>query len=256
MHRLIPTDWQLPESITTRLGDQAGRQRAMHHDGNLLLVLHEVPVPGQLQRQARLFWRRPAGAWDSDQGGGGGQALHRHLDHFAKAIEALEHRVESAASAHDYFAALQALNPLWRTVRHLHLAVQAAREAVPGDHDLIVLRDRAGDLERAVELLHHDADNGLDFTIASQGEELARNSDTMARASHRLNLLAALCLPLTALASVFGMELRSGLENVASPWPFIAVLATGLLIGFLLKGSLARRTAASADSGAGHARHQ
>jgi len=39
----IPQDWDLPESISRRLGDTVGKQRMMNEDGHMLLLLHQVP---------------------------------------------------------------------------------------------------------------------------------------------------------------------------------------------------------------------
>jgi hypothetical protein len=63
-----------------------------------------------------------------------------------------------------------------RTTRHLHATLQEARESAPDDRDLINLRDQAGELERAVELLHGDAKNGLDFTMRFGVAYLVRGS--------------------------------------------------------------------------------
>jgi Mg2+ and Co2+ transporter CorA len=59
----------------------------------------------------------------------------------------------------------------------------------------------------------------------------------MTRAGHRLNFLAAIFLPLTAVASVFGMSLPSGLEN-SPTWVFWSVLLFGLLLGIVIRGLL------------------
>jgi hypothetical protein len=237
---LIPRDWNLPIVLRSRLGDEGGRQRAMVAEGHLLLVLHELPKPGESDRTSRLFWRSPDGRWDSSSLGGGVQSLLRHLAEFAKAIDTLEERTAQAQQARDYFAILQQVTPLQRTSRNLASALQDAREGIPADRDLIVARDRANSLERGCELLHADASHGLDFTIARQGEEMAKASQDLALAGHRLNLLAAVFLPISAVASVFGMNLVSGLEGIAVPWLFWLALLLGLVIGLVIKGTLAR----------------
>ena len=56
------------------------------------------------------------------------------------------------------------------------------------DHDLISVRDLAGNAERMAELLHADARNGLDFTVARAAEEESRRTYQMAVSAHRLNL--------------------------------------------------------------------
>src|SRR5687768_162403 len=63
--KIIPSSWELPNIFHGRLGEAAGRQRAMVHDGHLLLILHDVPEPGVPERVAVLFWRNPQGVWRS-----------------------------------------------------------------------------------------------------------------------------------------------------------------------------------------------
>lgn len=233
VNRLTPRGWDLPAAIASRLGDEAGRQRCMLHDGHLLLVLHEVPKPGEGARAGRLFWRRPDGSWDASAGGAGIQGLVRHLDAFSRAVDALEERLAGAAAAADIHAVVQAAAPLARTARNLHRAVQEAREGVPGDRELILARDRAYELERAADLLHHDALAALQYAGARQAEEQTRAAYALARSGHRLNLIAAVALPLMAVASVFGMNLPSGAEGHGAA-AFWAVVAASLALGGLV----------------------
>ena len=211
--RLLPRTWELPTALANRLGDEVGRQRCMLAGGHLLLVLHELPKAGDAARSGVLFWRRPDGTWDCSTSGAGIQSLVRHLDAFSKTIDVLEERLASAANAQEIHAVVQAAAPLARTARNLHRTLQEARDGMPGDRELILARDRAYELERAAELLHHDAGAALQYTAARLAEEQTRAAYGLASAGHRLNLLAALALPLMAVASVFGMNLPSGLEG-------------------------------------------
>jgi len=93
------------------------------------------------------------------------------------------------------FDLLRSIAPLHRTARHLYATLQEARELVPEDRDLINLRDQIGEIERALELLHGDAKNGLEFTVARQAEQQAERTYDMAVSAHRLNLLAAAFFP-------------------------------------------------------------
>lgn len=230
MSRLIPRTWDLPAALRDRLGESVGKQRCMLHQGHLLMVLHEVPKPGDAARAGRLFWRKPDGAWDSSSGGAGIQGLVRHLDDFAKVIDLLEDRLAAALPASEIHAVVQAAAPLARTVRNLQKVLQEARDGVPSERELILARDRAYELERAADLLHHDAGAALQFAVARQAEEQTRAAYRLAQAGHRLNLLAALALPLMAIASVFGMNLASGLEGggVAAFW---GIVAGSLILG-------------------------
>ena len=70
-------------------------------------------------------------------------------------------------------------------------------------------------------------------------EAQAATARQMAATAHRLNLLAALFLPLTALASVFGMNFNSGLEDsVALFW---SVCGVGVAMGLALIIALRKR---------------
>ena len=52
-----------------------------------------------------------------------------------------------------------------------HTCSGGGREEACPDRAILLARDEAGELERAVDLLHHDAKNGMEFMIARQGEE-------------------------------------------------------------------------------------
>jgi len=232
--------WDLPPSLRKRLGDRAGRQRAMEADGHLLIILHELPSEDDFERQPRLFWRSPDGLWKSLTSAQDGlQSLRRHLEEFTRAIESLEDIAESASDADSFYKVLLRVAPIHRTARNMHAALQQARELVD-DHDIIVLRDRAGEIERAAELLHADAKVGLEYSVAKQEEAQTRASHAIAEAGHRLNLLAAVFLPLTAISAALGMNLASGLESAAAPWLFWLVLAAGLLLGFYVRSTFVR----------------
>lgn len=243
MKSVIPTDWQVPELFRKRLGQAAGRQRAMADEGHLLLVLHQPPVPGASERQGRVFWRDTAGRWHSSSLGPDVQALKRHLGEFVDAVEKLDKQWSDARTARDYFLLLRALAPLHRTTRHLHAALQQARELMPDDHDLINLRDQSGDLERALELLHTDARNGLEFTTAYQMEQQAQRAHEVAESAYRLNLLVATFFPVATLSAIFSMHLPHGLDAYAQPAMFWGLLVFGLLCGALLASLIAARPA-------------
>lgn len=233
VHPLIPTRWQVPEEFHRRLGEKAGRQRAMVAQNHLLLILHKLPKPGDPERQPRLFWRDPSGAWQESEGGAAIAELNTHLDEFDRATEQLETILRGAPSAENYFAVLNQTTPLLRAARHLHAALQQAREAIPNDRHLVLARDSAGEIERTLELLHSDALHGMQFLVAARAEEQARASEQLVVSNHRLNVVIALFLPLTALASVLGMNVRHGLEN-SGPAAFVMVVFVGLLLGAMV----------------------
>ena len=241
----LPPDWTIPPVFAARLGDTAGRQRAMSADGHLLLVLHERPDPGVPTRAGRPFWRDPDGRWRATSTDEGLPVLKRHVAAFAERAEELERDWQDATTAADYFDLLQALAPLHRATRNLHATLQQARELVPADRDLINLRDQAGEIERTIELLHGDARNGLDYTVAHQAEQQAERTYDMAVSAHRLNLLAAVFLPAATLSAIFGMNLTHGLDTGDfPPWAlFWGILAIGLACGAYLAQVIARKPA-------------
>jgi len=240
MAKVIPDLWAVPERIRQRVGAQAGRQRAIAEAGHLLLILHEPPQPDEETRAARLFWRTPEGQWRATGAGqtDGLGVLKRHLDTLRQLLTQLDAQVDAGKTAQDFFAVLTAATPLHRTTRNLHKALQDARDAVD-DREVITLRDRAAELERTAELLLSDARNGMEFTIARSAEEQAAHGRRAAEAQHKLNLLAAMFFPVTAIGSILGINLRTGLEQ-APPAVFWAVLVLSFGVGFVIRGQIDR----------------
>lgn len=237
---VLPAAWKVPELFKARLGESAGRQRAMESDGHLLVVLHEPPAAGETERRGRYFWRETDGSWKASSLGPGIQALKKHLVEYAERLESLDDQLQAATSSDDYFQVLQAITPLYRAARNMHATLQQSREMIPADRDLIVLRDQAGEIERAAELLQTDARHGLDFLIARKTEEQAQRGYEMAVSAHRLNLLAAIFFPIATLSAIFGMNLEHGLPQ-QSPGAFWAVLVFGLITGTFLTLLIASR---------------
>ena len=126
------------------------------------------------------------------------------------------------------------LTPLVRAARNMHHAIQTAREAIQGDTFLIEMRDKAYDVERNFDLLLEDVRNAIQHRSARKAEEQARLSEQALHASHRLNILAALFFPLTAIASLFGMNLAHGLSQ-ERPVIFWLVFVLGCGLGFGMK---------------------
>jgi len=231
----LPQSWQLPEEIKNRLGQKSfGKQRAMVAEGHLLLILHKVPQKDRRSRQGVFFWRKPSGEWEFSGRGRGLPALRKHLEEYGLAEEQLNQAYDRAREARDYFEILEAIAPLQRAAGNLHATLQAAREAISSDRDIIDLRDRAAEIDRALELLRGSAKTAIDFKIAKQAEEQATLSLQSVKTAHRLNILAAIFFPLTAISCVFGMNLPSGFES-ASIGLFWLVFLTGTLLGVLVR---------------------
>lgn len=232
---IIPPTWNLPEAIRARLGQNTyGRQRAIVEDGHLLLVLHLPPGPDDLKREGVLYWRTPTGDWLASRGGSGPGAVKRHLQGYVECEAKLAAEFETVADIKGLFDLVEALTPLARAARNMHHAVQEAREKIQGDPFIIEARDLAYEIERNMELLLEDVRLRIQYRTAREEEKQAKAGQEALRASHRLNTLAALFFPLTALASVFGMDLLHPLRQ-DQPLHFWIVLATGIGLGLLVK---------------------
>ena len=233
---VLPRGWAVPELFRRRLGEQAGRQRVMAADGQLLLVLHALP-----HRTPSLFWRQADGRWQSTQHGARPQGLRLHVQEFAAAVAELEERLEAANDSEACFEVLRAATPLVRTARNLHGVLQQAREAAPADRELIACRDLAYEAQRGAELVYDEARNLLSYTIAHRAEAQAALGAQQARSGARLNQLAAFFFPLSALAALFGM-------NLSNPLAIGAVLASGLVLGSGVAWAVNLKASASASS--------
>ncbi len=229
----IPKSWNLPESIRRRLGDAAGRQRLMDEEGHLLLILHQPPEPEDNEiRKPALFWSNPAGEWKSYPEGGGLAALDAHLEAYRRNIHALDSAVESASTPRQYFGVMKRVTPLLRATRNLLAVLQEAREKRPDERRFINFRDRAVDLERAIDLVAGDAKAGMEFSLAENTEEQSRFAHEAAVEARKLNRLAAFFFPLATLAAVFGINPPS--EVLASPGAWL-VVALGVIAGLIVR---------------------
>lgn len=231
---IIPPTWNLPESIKKRLGQTTyGRQRAIVEEGHLVLVLHKPPSADDNKREGVLFWRTPSGDWQCSKGGPGPGGLKRHVQSFAELEGGAAQSFEEADNLAQLFDLVDSLTPLARAGRNLHAALQAAREAIKGDAFLIEVRDLAYEVERSLDLLLEDVRNSIQHRTAHQAESQARFSQQALLASHRLNVLAAVFFPLTAISGIFSMSFNHGLSQ--TPFMFWLVSAIGIIMGLVMK---------------------
>jgi uncharacterized membrane protein len=237
---LLPKLWTaIPDAIRNRLGCEAGPQRAMFEDDHLLIILHQIPQANEATRSPALFWRLPDGSWKSTPASGGLAALNNHLNGFSARLDELDDAEQAAQSAAAYHQVLGAITPVLRCSRGLHRALQQAREAVKTDRELINARDQAVSIERNADLLLQDAQLGLNFVMARQAEQQAENSLRVSNTAHRLNVLAAIFLPLTALTGLFGMNLHGPLANTLQN--FWLVTAIGVVTGLVVSSMMLSR---------------
>ncbi|MBL9170159.1 MAG: hypothetical protein JNN07_20660 [Verrucomicrobiales bacterium] len=232
---LIPPTWTLPQAIQLRLGQTTyGRQRAIPADGHVLLVLHKPPSPAERSREGVLFWRNERGEWMANRGGAGPGSLKRHVQAFAELEKKLSTDYESAKDVQALFDVLEAVTPLARTASNLHAALQTARESLNNDPFLIEMRDLAYEVDRNLDLLLQDVRNAIQCQTAREAEIESRLSQEALQESRRLNTLAALFFPLTALTSVFGMNLPSGIESMGVLL-FWGIFFAGIVLGLAIK---------------------
>ena len=224
---IVPHNWAIPDSIRHSVAEVPGTQRALIADGHLILILHKLPVAHSAKRELRMFWRSADGTWASDDKGAGINALQRHVTEFNSRVQELEDIENNATSADDYFRIRGEVAPIHRAAQNMATAISRAYEAFPDDRGLLVSRNLATTVERTSELLKDDATYGLEYAMAKQAE-------SQALASHRLNLIAAIFFPILAFASIFGMNLDHGFEN-KDTWIFWLFVAFGIAMGMVMK---------------------
>lgn len=240
---LLPASWDIPQIFRDRLGVKAGRQRAMLHDGHLLIVLHAPPEADHAARGGRFFWRQPDGVWTAAASGKPCHSLDVHLAEYEKIVAEIDERDPADENAIELHADITALAPLVRASRNMHAALQQAREISPDTEELIVFRDRAYQIERMAELAYQDAQNTLGYTTALQAESQATTGHQMAVSTHRLNVLAAFFFPMVTLSAIFGVNLKTGFETRLAPFPFLALIGVSVVTGFILKGIVTAQSA-------------
>lgn len=239
MSNVIPHNWEVPKIFRDRLGSHAGRPRTMHHDGHLLIILHDVPRPEASDRTGRLHWRKPDGTWKSTGSNATTiAALRAQVEEYGTAEDGLESRAAAAKRATDWFELIHESAPLLRASRGMAVALQEAREYAKTDSQIIALRDTAQDIERSLELIHGHAKSGLDYAIAKGTEDAAKNTEHVLESGHRLNLIAATFLPISAIGSLFGMQIEHGLEHNEAPWVFWGIATFAFVLGLVVRGSL------------------
>lgn len=231
----IPENWDLPDTLSLRVRGHLSRQRAIVESGHLILFLHDVPNAGDEERDGVFFYRNPEGVWQNSANNTGLDELMVMVERYEDRIDTIEAKLSTPGGARVCFEVLRELAPVLRALRNLSGALVSAREQAPRhSHELIEATEESHTQERASELLFSDARNALDYSLAQETERHTQVNLELARAAHRLNLMVALFLPLTAIASLFGMNLISGLEAYP-PWLFWTIFGGGVTIGLIVR---------------------
>lgn len=158
---------------------------------------------------------------------------------YAEHAQQIEKRLGTARVARDFFEVLVTLRPLEHRVRELGLVLQRASEREATDLEFQGLAMRAAATARHLALLVLRTEDGRDFDLAQLTEEQADISNQMVVSGQRLNFLVAMLLPMTALTSIFGMNLiehQGGSAGVMAA----SVVLFALLLGGLLSLFVAR----------------
>lgn len=234
----LPPGWKLPDKIVRRLGSKAGKQRVIAEENHILIILHKPPLKNESHRESIFFWCDPSGKWSASERGDGLAALTGFLDNYSRIEESLEESYENAENSKDFFDLLEKLAPIQRSVKNMSNVLQSARELA--GEDLIDYRDKADELSRNFELLYIDNKNGLDYAVAKKTEEQSELQRKALLAGHRLNMIIALFLPITAAASLLGMNIPHGLEK--SPiWVYFSIVITCGILGIFVRYLVSRK---------------
>ncbi len=235
---VLPAHYAMERELREQLSVRPGHQRCVEGRDELLLLVHEVPVAGESGRQPLFFWRRADRCWLQPDGTGLG-GLGELMDRYERAIGVHEDVLEEADTAAEIFGILRHAGPLARSTRNLLQALNQALVADPEDRAIRGYRDHAVELERAADLLNHDARTTLELWRAERAEEHSRAAEKVGRIAFRMNLLMGFFLPLMALSGVLGMNVR--IPGLLVPW-FWGVLALGMTMGGALLWLVGRGT--------------
>lgn len=232
---LLPENWDLPPQIRNSFSERTGRQRVITHGDHTLISLHWIPKVSVDQRIGLYLWRNPEGSWyayrqpiegaphvDPTQPDNQHSALKALLREYDQVEDALERQQEKAHRAEEFLKILREVITIQHAIRNTHETLESVQ--LENDDTLLQLRDYAYEIRRSYDLLQGFSRNELEIYQAQQAEEGNRKAN-------QLNLIAAFTLPLTALASIFGMEVANGavLPNALLFW---LIVALGLVWGW------------------------
>ncbi len=229
--RYLPRDFEIEESLRDQLSSRAGAQRFLQGATEALLIVHEVPEPKVPEREALVFWMQADGTWRSPGGSEGLKEMSRLLDRYQAVIDDHEAQIDETEEVTRVFEIIRHAGPIARSTRNLQTTLEAAVSADEDNRTLIGLRDRAREIQRAAELLYHDAKLTLDFWQAESAEEHQQAAERLNAIAFRLNLMAGFFLPLVAVAGLLGMNVE--IPGFLQPW-FWGILSIGLVLGLIV----------------------
>ena len=233
--------WDLPVRIEKRIGPNTyGRQRIIQEGDDLLIILHRLPAADQILREHKVFWRKSNADLECNGQPNGVFQFRTLIDTYEKKLEELDRRYAQADTSDELFGLIEELVPINRASTNIATTLQAAREAVPDDTFLLELRDVTSELQRNFEIMLSDAQIALEYRLAKNSEIQSVQAREAVEAQHRLNVLAAIFFPLTAVATIFGMNLSHGFEQRPMVFFWLVVVA-GISLGFWMKRWVLRK---------------
>lgn len=223
----LPGWLELDQELLGQISNRPGGQRCLTGDRELLLVVHEVPEARVPERSARFFVLRQNGTWD-DGAGGGLDSLAELMNRYEATIDRYEDEIEEADTAAEVFGLIRHAGPIARSSRNLAAVLTHAVELCKDDRKIMELRDRSYEIQRAAELLYHDAKLTLEFWQAESAEEHQAAAERLNVMAYRLNLLAGFFLPVVAMGGLLGMnvEIPQIFQNA-----FWIILLAGMSLG-------------------------
>jgi len=233
-----PPGMELEEDLRDQLSGRHGSQRCLVGESELLLILHQVPAAGVPEREPLVFWQRPEHGWVGPDLEPGLGALAALLDRYQAVIDEYEEVIDGVERAAQVFRIARHAVPLRRSSRNLARALDRAVDRDEDNRELIGLRDRAWEIERAAELLYLDARLTLEFTQAENAEEHQQSAERLNVIAYRLNLMAGFFLPLVAFGGLFGMNVQ--LPDFVKPL-FWGIFTAGLSVGAAILWLVSRK---------------
>jgi Mg2+ and Co2+ transporter CorA len=190
-----------------------------------------MPESGVPEREPLVFWRTPGGGWFSPDSGKGLHQLSELLDRYQTQIDEYEALIDEPEGAATVFKVARHAGPIARSTRNLQSAFDQALAHDEENRELMGLRDRSRELERAAELLYHDAKLVLDFQQAEGAEEQRAAAKRLNSIAFRLNLMAGFFLPLVGLGALLGMNVD--IPEFVKPlfwWIFLGGMGLGFAV--------------------------
>lgn len=236
---IIPKSWNVSPTIRHRVGEDVGRQRLIEEDGQILVILHQVPVVEEKShREAALFWRDEMGDWKSSPSSGGKSELNTLVKDYQRKLTELDQMLESAEDPGVIHDVIDAVTPVLRAGRHAAQVLSELRKALKDDLDILATRDMAVNMERNGDLLLQDAKSSLEYLIAKNAAAQAKDAQMAAKEAQKLNRLAAFFFPLMTLAAILGMNAPSTMLGNGNIWLVVVIgLVLGGIVRAVLKGS-------------------